>query len=287
MKDKRYIVDTSVIMQYPDILNVSIPDGRILIPDVVLKEIGRSAKYNNTSLDYINLINDAQSSGLLKIINSRTADENEYIGAKTVEVGKSIKGADIGILLLAKELSNKGRYVVVVTDDSELSRGSKRLGLMSMSGQELLGKIRDLKHSSELFAGKVRHIRRKAIFNSALSLCVGVISGLLAGYLNVIGPWIINAINAWGFVVGVILLSLVFYWLRQNYRLSYGAAEYAFGLFTAIRVIKNDLYTSGINIIYGLQVIAGFYIMVRGLDNITKGLSGKRWFPIWKKVFSE
>lgn len=287
MKEKKYLVDTNIIIRYPDILNVSLIDGKILVPDVVVQELVGFSRYNNTSQDYINLINDAQSSGLVNIISSEVLDEDKNIVASIADIGSAKKGTDIKIMLLAKQLSEQGRDVTVVTDDSDLARGSNILGVTIMTGEKFLEKIKGLKQSSELLAEKVKNIERKSFFNSALSLCVGIISGIFAVYIKLISPRVINEISAWGFVIGIIILSLAFFWLRQHYRLSYGTAEYAFGLFTAIRVIKNDIYLNGVSMISGLQVIAGFYVMVRGLDNITKGMSGKSWFPRWKRIFGE
>lgn len=88
----------------------------------------------------------------------------------------------------------------------------------------------------------------------------------------------------------VILVSLgVFaYWIRLRFPLLYGCIEISIGAIMVWKYLELGLHRSGapIGILDVFPVAAGIYIIVRGLDNISKKLP--KWIePYWAKLFGE
>jgi hypothetical protein len=129
-----------------------------------------------------------------------------------------------------------------------------------------------------------------------LLIFAGGVIGLLAGWLENVGV-VFAKVGIW---LQIFAIGLTLYWLRENRRLAYGALEVVFGLFlvakesifafidtVGVRLASNiDLFTQSelpepASPLVLLQVVAGFYVLVRDLDNIGQGLKGtkreKRW----------
>ncbi|MBB2697939.1 hypothetical protein EFD56_30295 [Rhizobium phaseoli] len=96
------------------------------------------------------------------------------------------------------------------------------------------------------------------------------------------------------FAVGGILLSVILYWLRTNFRIAYGLIEILF----AIAVIASIAYFTPASALFddfsirpdqigGITALFGaIYIFVRGMDNIANGLNGKLTADrLWNSIF--
>jgi hypothetical protein len=93
-------------------------------------------------------------------------------------------------------------------------------------------------------------------------------------------------------VIGIfatICLGLFFYWLRCRWQLVYGLVE----LVVALAVIILTFYPQTNYLqdnssppwwAQSVGISAGIYVMVRGLDNIHKGLPPK-WRCKWERIF--
>ncbi len=81
------------------------------------------------------------------------------------------------------------------------------------------------------------------------------------------------------FIAGGIAGGFLLYWLRSTSRIYYGILEVAFGVsgiaFSATTMTASTYQTSV------LQIAAGTYIIVRGLDNIRIGLDAAPAHPLW------
>ncbi|GAB3956907.1 hypothetical protein GCM10028805_48100 [Spirosoma harenae] len=77
------------------------------------------------------------------------------------------------------------------------------------------------------------------------------------------------------------IASLVLYFIREKYRSGYGIFEFLVGLIISFLVNPSspEIITDP-NL--SLKILGGLYIMVRGLDNIVKGLEGRKQ-GIWLK----
>jgi hypothetical protein len=98
---------------------------------------------------------------------------------------------------------------------------------------------------------------------------------------------IVEAITRWGVLVLIPVLGVVLYWVRAHFRLTYGISEFLVGLITATRVILPKFQFDNLEVVAILQILGGLYIMVRGLDNVEKGLRGSRLQPVWQQWFGD
>ena len=95
-------------------------------------------------------------------------------------------------------------------------------------------------------------------------------------------------------VIGIVMIGLFFYVVRCRWQLAYGLVE----LGVALAVIFLTFYPQGYTVLTteavpplwgrllskSVGTSAGIYVMVRGLDNIHKGLPSK-WRGKWEHVF--
>jgi hypothetical protein len=97
---------------------------------------------------------------------------------------------------------------------------------------------------------------------------------------------------AWVGIILTIALGVYFYVVRCRWQLVYGAIE----ILAALVIIFVTFYPQtnylllaesswqGWLLRKGVGALAGMYVMVRGLDNIEKGLP-LRWHGGWKRLF--
>jgi hypothetical protein len=68
--------------------------------------------------------------------------------------------------------------------------------------------------------------------------------------------------------------GLALYAIRARFPVGYGVGELVIGSLATINVFFPTFDDQGLNRAAWLQVLAGLYVMVRGLDNIGEGLEG-------------
>jgi hypothetical protein len=89
-----------------------------------------------------------------------------------------------------------------------------------------------------------------------------------------------------------VLVAIGFYRIRCASRPLYGAIEIVAGLATIVlgefppyAVLASDTtWSLGSRAAHILTLMAGVYIVVRGLDNIAQDLPA-RWRPVWRRIF--
>jgi hypothetical protein len=96
---------------------------------------------------------------------------------------------------------------------------------------------------------------------------------------------LLSTISVWGTIAALLLLGIGLFWYRQQYRLSYGVFEFLAGVIMSIYVFFPKFDYGNLGVSLGLQVLAGLYVMVRGLDNIGTGLQGTKLEAAWNRVF--
>jgi uncharacterized membrane protein HdeD (DUF308 family) len=113
--------------------------------------------------------------------------------------------------------------------------------------------------------------------NRGLIIASAIISA--AFYVVLFGPRSL-------FLPSGIVLALTLFWVRNRYRILYGTIEFSAGVFTLSQQypIGRGAFTGAFaeafqrydwHVVF-LTILAGVYIMVRGLDNISQGWSAYR-----------
>jgi hypothetical protein len=104
----------------------------------------------------------------------------------------------------------------------------------------------------------------------------GILNGrrFLTDYLDAeIGSYLVGFLTCWmALVVGCFL-----YQLRHVVRIHYALLEITFGLLSVFAAST----TENVSAIQYLQIGAGIYIVVRGLDNLKVGLDAAPNHPLW------
>jgi len=94
------------------------------------------------------------------------------------------------------------------------------------------------------------------------------------------------------FTIFWVVVAIGFYRIRCASRLLYGAIEIVAGMATIVlgefppyAVLTSDTtWALGSRAAHMLTLMAGVYIVVRGLDNISQDLP-LRWRPAWRRIF--
>jgi hypothetical protein len=95
---------------------------------------------------------------------------------------------------------------------------------------------------------------------------------------------VLRPVPAWGTVALVPIVGVVIFWFRARFRLVYGLTEFGVGAVTAIRVFWPQFNYATVGLANALQVLGGLYIMVRGCENIGKGLPAEQRAK-WNRAF--
>lgn len=277
----RYIIDTSVLLQYPHILSRS-GIRKLVIPSAVMKELSYNSKGSKWA-DISELILSSIHTGV-QISQAPEKLKNDLLQSDINAY--RLSGADLDIARIAiRYAEDRGLEVpCVVTNDKALSNFLSSRNIKSITGSEFIGESKNesLNKDVENEADKVVSSQRRYII---VSFTLGMIAAGagVAIYVNL--DQLVSTITVWGTIIGLPMLGLVLFWYRENFRLSYGVFEFCVGLIMSYYVFFPTFSYDSLGINEGIQILGGLYVMVRGLDNIGKCVSGTRLETIWRRFF--
>jgi rRNA-processing protein FCF1 len=279
---KRAILDTSAILDRPEVL-ARVGHGRIVIPEVVFSELTR-AKGGRQGDAIGALIQQATARGA-KIVPSPSRTKPETRDSESLPLG--VSEADLGIVRIAADYVQRlgSSSVVVVSQDQALRRFLAGKGINALTAGEFLQESTEepadpeIQKSANLFSLSQRRF-------AVLSVLLGLTSSVLGNFIYANLSYLVATFSVWGTLVALPTLGILLYWCRQKYRLSYGVFEFAVGMSMAYYVFFPSGGYSKLTVVQGIQILGGLYVMVRGLDNIGKGVEGTRAEVVWKSWFS-
>lgn len=279
---QRFILDTSALIQRPEIL-AQVGRRDIVIPHAVLSEISSRGR-REPRAELAALIQDAIARGANLVEPPKNVD---FATLATETSAWRLAGADIDIASIAtdyaKRFSSSG--VVVVTSDRALQAFLLTKGIESITATEFLhySQTGDLDRELHLKAKSFNNKRFK--FSSFSTILAAILSALgQAGFTRI--SYLATHISVWGTVIALPILGIFLYWYRQRFRLSYGLFEFIVGTMTTYAVFFPNFDYAKLTPVQGIQLLGGLYVMVRGMDNISKGVEGTRAEATWKRVFS-
>jgi rRNA maturation endonuclease Nob1 len=271
------ILDTNIILRQPKVLGLQIPGIHFLIPIDVVEELNRNAARRGASSDgRINIIEKAVNQGTVSIINSDAPKYNQYKNSINYP---RLSGADIAIVAIASELLNKEEEVKIATLDNEIRKFAQENGIEVLSESDVSGLLASFVEPKYDAVDTVQ----KEIVSYENKEKRNFISGILAGasatavsfFIHGNIKNIINTINIWGTIIVTLGAGILLFVFREKYRLSYGVFEFLVGVFTIIMLFKPiNFNISALNFTldFNIKLLGGLYIMVRGQDNIIKGI---------------
>jgi len=278
----KYIIDTNVLIQQPQVLSRD-SKRNLVIPEAVLDELlqgrGRSQWHDITTLvllsaDRGRLVIEGSSSGSQVKIN--LSDRN----------AQRLSGTDFDIINLAHDYVSEGNTVsaCVVTNDKVLALFLSGLKINVLSGNDFLEQSKDEQLNEDIYRKAEEVIssqKRYLIISFALGILASLLGSLVYSNINAI----VGTISVWGTMIGLPVLGVGLFWYRERFRLSYGTFELCAGILMAWYVFFPRFDYATLGVTEGIQVLGGLYVMVRGLDNISKAIVGTRLESFWKKVF--
>ncbi|MFJ5448983.1 PIN domain-containing protein [Pectobacterium carotovorum] len=277
----RYIIDTNVLLQHPQILSRA-GNRKLVIPRAVMNELSYRGKSNKWS-DIADLVASSIPAGV-HIVEAPEKLKNDLF--QSDRNAQRLTGADFDIARIAISYAERQGEEVpcVVTNDRALSYFLASRKITSMTGLEFINESKDdfLNKEIEEKAEKAVSSQKRYLI---ASFSLGALASLVANivYSNI--ELLVSTITVWGTMVGLPVLGLILFWYRENFRLSYGAFEFCIGVIMSYYVLFPTFDYSSLGVKEGIQILGGLYAMVRGLDNIGKGVIGTRLETLWLKVF--
>ena len=277
-----YVLDTNVLIKHPDVLSRANSSVKFWIPTVVITQLASYNKGNRSSSIY-----DAT----MAAIASRLAAVPTGFDINSVDLSMnnvSLEFTDKIILKNVLFLVNSSNNVKLVTDDIKFTLIARSL-IQVINSNELLKEIEKQPLQNNVVTRKLSRV----IFYRRLDLIVGLLFGVFSG---VVGNLAVNNsevlsrhIHEIGYVFFCFLIlnfGLVIFWLRQRFRVAYAFTEIAVGIVSSVNVAFNiDQYQ--VDGTTTLQILGGIYIIIRGLDNLGKGLQGSNLGLIWNNIFEK
>jgi rRNA maturation endonuclease Nob1 len=278
---KRYIIDTNVLIQHPHILSRA-GSKKIVIPMAVMDELS-SRDIGERTKGITDLIGGAVSAGV-KIVSP--PQDIKYDILSSDRNAQRLSGADIDIACIAINYAEeRGKDVpCVVTGDRALANYLSTRGIRTITGSEFLGESQNeiLNKGLEKSAREVVSSQKRYI---VISFSLGIGTSLLGTLIYSNIQLLVSTVSVWGTMTLMPLIGILLFWYREKFRLSYGVFEFFVGVIMSYYVFFPIFNYSTIDVTQGIKILGGLYVMVRGLDNIGKGIGGTKVEFIWNKIF--
>ena len=277
----RYIIDTNVLLQHPEILSRA-GNRKLVIPRAVMHELSYRGKSNKWS-DITDLVASSIPAGVL-IVEAPEKIKNDIFQSE--RNAQRLTGADFDIARIAISYAERQGEEVpcVVTNDRALSYFLASRNITSMTGIEFINESKgdflnkEIEEKAEkAVSSQKRYLKASFVLGGLASLVANIV------YSNI--EVLVSTITVWGTMMGLPVLGLILFWYRENFRLSYGVFECCIGVIMSYYVLFPTFDYSSLGVKEGIQILGGLYAMVRGLDNIGKGVIGTRLETLWLKVF--
>lgn len=276
------VVDTNILILDPWVLTTYSEIVRLVIPSEVAREISTLERHGRVSHELLEtMIRSIESGFSLKpALMPATSDAISNHSPR-------VSAVDISLIGYARALQSNKQRVKIATEDRALDREANRQGIDTVrlpALQRLLSSTAAFELPDLREHETIKQLQRR-------TLVTGAGFGFLASTLTITGiiyaKPIAVVLGPWWLLMLLPLAGISFYTLRSHKPLSYGLAEIAVGLFTSGQLLLPGSPISSYGPVQFLQIVGGIYIVVRGLDNLSKGLKGRRAETIWKLLFGK
>lgn len=276
------VVDTNILILDPWVLTTYSEIVRLVIPSEVVREISTLERHRRVSHELLETMNRSIESGfslkpsLMPVTYDEKSNHNPRLSA-----------VDISLIGYARALQSNKKSVKIATEDRALEREANRQGIDTLrlpALQRLLSSTAAFELPDLRQHETIKQLQRR-------TLVTGAVFGFLASTLTITGiiyaKPIAVVLGPWWLLMLLPIAGISFYSLRSHKPLSYGLAEIVVGLFTSGQLLIPGSPISSYGPAQLLQIVGGIYIVVRGLDNLAKGLKGRRAETIWKLLFGK
>lgn len=263
------VLDTNIIIRYPEILGISMKGITFFIPQDVLTKL----RQRKASASLSQLVEKRQNTRY----NIQSNNQNPKEPVKTT-IGKTLDFMDFQILQFAKFINENHQNTYFASDDKFLVLNAKNNGIKTLSLSDLKTKLSKSKKVNETISKEIDNLNLTNNRKLITGIVIGVIVTSLAftAYLNL--NLIVDTINTWGTILLIVVSAIALFIFREKQRLAYGIAEFLAGFIAVLLLFPDhfDYSQIDLNMNYGLKLFGSLYIMVRGQDNILKSISGTK-----------
>lgn len=152
------ILDTNIIILYPKILGLQIPEIHFIVPIDVISELNSRATQKGKSFDdRVDLIEKSASEGTVSILNTDLPGFKRYFDLVNYN---RIAGADYSLIAVALNFQERGEIVKIATLDKEVQNIAGKHNLEVLNKEEIENLISSFKEPTEKipFSKKVLEI---------------------------------------------------------------------------------------------------------------------------------
>jgi hypothetical protein len=268
------VLDATVVINNPEILSFSRPDTKLIVPDLVLRPI--LDMQSSRGKELTDLLEKAQENGT--IVFSSTASPKEKL-----QGGVPVNFASFSIAGYAKYLVENGNTVILGTDDAKLATLAKVNGIRTFNSAALLTYFSTNTSQNANILRQADRIETKARWSSLINILIAlVLLTLFVWFIRNYGD-VLDCLAKPFLILVLVLFGFGLFEVRHKRRQLYGIVEFFFGALTIVVCIYPSIILTNWDLY--LKVIAGLYVIVRGLDNIHIGSEGKSLGSIFKKMF--
>lgn len=278
----RYLLDTSAILRSPEVL-ARAKTHELLIPAAVVDELLERARPEPRSM-LSSLLSQAMEAGASVV---KGPGDAARVVTPADRTSYNLDRSDIEIAATAAMLNEQreGGGITVITLDKKFAAFLERNGIAWIAPSDFLALDPGQKSDQKTLAS-ASSVTRSQRFYIGLSWLGGLGTALVGNIAYDNAQNLLTTAPVWGTLIGILIVGCALYWYRQRFRLAYGVAEFAVGFMTSAYVFYPTFDYAGIQVVHEIQLLGGLYVMVRGLDNIAKGVENTRLEPLWKRVFS-
>lgn len=262
----RYIIDTNVVLQYPEVLAMA-AGKKIVIPQAVLEEL-QHARLRGVQRGVQDVIAEAIGKGA-HVAPTPASIKQEPIASD--RAAQRLNGADIAIARIAIDYADRmgTKAVCVVTADRALVEFLGSRGISAISGRQFLTEpsIGKVDKEIEVTAKQIISNQRRYLI---ISFVLGIVSALFGNFAFSNIKYLITTISIWGTLFALPVLGIGLYWYRERFRLSYGIFEFIVGVIMTYYIFFPNFDYSKLGPVEAIQILGGLYVMVRGLNSCSE-----------------
>jgi rRNA-processing protein FCF1 len=274
---KKIVLDSNILLRDPGVIARGSSEFEIVVPVSVILDLERQGKKLGAD-EIVLLIREAKARGLIAFDEAKFGPPES---PRELELGT----ADWMTLLLLRALKDGPDQFVFATDDVSFRRVLEQEGIavINMAGlQSYLQEPRSAPQkelankASSIWLYRTLWFGAWAILIGIFAICVGIVIINVAPLLTSLG---------WGSVGIALAGGYLLYLLRTHRRTWYGAVEIIVGVGTSIYLAYTETEILDPDRLFKLA--AALYVIVRGLDNIERGLeeTQSRYYPTWTWIW--
>ena len=285
----KILLDTNLILKFPKLLGLKIPDTEFLIIKDVIDELKvNSDNRGNQYEDMTDLIIKASNKGTIEIINTSLDIYNDHYNILDTPL---LSRKKVTLLSAALGLKQNGDIVKIATTDKRLIKSARSNDIQVISDEEIENLIEnfiDPEKTDSTIQSKIVSYER----NEKKYLFYGILLGVTLTLLSILiyknFQAIVYRINVWGTIILILLSGIALFIIREKQRLSYGIFELLVGMFSIIIVFQPsdfDFSKLILNSEFYIRLLGGLYIMVRGQDNMLYSIRDSKLGVYLKEKF--